>query len=227
MAANSPLTAPWPQLAAMAQDLKDGILTRIIKAGMRAGLTRWRDEYVPLRFSHSAHAIYGFANRSVSYAKRRLKGSKGVFKGNLPDFVFTGRFRDALLKRKPKAMRDAGGFVSYKYSIFGSVMNVIGSQRGYISEVESRQRITETVKAHMRKGHTVRSHQRTGYRKTWKISASPRTYAEEWALTPVEKAAAVALVNEETRRILESAKYMDPKTGRFKARFLREELLNS
>jgi hypothetical protein len=227
MAANEALKAPWPQLAAMAQDLKDGILTRIVKAGMRAGLTRWRDEYIPLRFSHSARSVYGFANRSVSYAKRRLKGSKGVFKGNLPDFVFTGRFRDALLKRKPRAVRDSNAFVTYKFSIFGSVMNAIGDQRGYLNEVESRERITETVKAHTRNGRTVRSHQRTGYRKTWKISMSPRTYAQEWALTPTERAAAVSLVNEETRRILESAKYMDPKTGRFKARFLREELINS
>ena len=225
MAVNDPLTAPWPQLAAMAQELKDGILTRIVKAGMRAGLTRWRDEFIPLRFSHAAHSLYGFANRSVSYSKRRLKGSNGVYKGNLPDFVFTGRFRDSLLKRNPKAINDSAYFATYKFSIFGGVMNAIGDKRGYINEITSREKVTETVKAHTRKGVTVRPHQRTGYRKTWKITASPRTYAQEWALTPAERAAAVSLVNEETRRILASAKYMDPKTGRFKARFLREELL--
>jgi hypothetical protein len=224
MPTSNPLTAPWPQLAAFAQDLDQGILTRILKAGMRAGLTRWRDEYIPLRFSPAAHSLYGFSNRSISYSKRRLKGSNGIFKGTLPDYVYTGRFRDALLKRKPKAVRGTSE-IAYNFSIFGGAMNLLSAKRGYISEVTSRERITENIKAHTRNGAPVRAHTRTGYRKTWKITTSPRTYAEEWALTAKEKAAAVALVNQETRRILSSKPYLDPRTGRFRQKYLREELL--
>jgi hypothetical protein len=224
---NTHISPPWPQLAAMTKDLKDGILTRILKAGMRSGLTKWRDKYVPLRFSKQAHNEYGFANRSVSYSKRRLKGSKGVFKGALPDFVYTGRLRDSLLKRKPRATKSETGSISYKYSIFGGVMNLLGGQRGYFREVTSTKRQVKKVKPHMRRGSPVSGHDRVVMAKTWEISLSPKTYAQEWALTPQEHAAAVVLVNDETRRILSSKPYLDPRTGKFRQRFMREELLSA
>jgi hypothetical protein len=222
-----PVNAPWPQLAAMAQDLRGGILTRIVRAGMRQGLTEWRDKYVPLRFSHAAKSIYGFSNRSAPYAKRRVKNQRSVFKGSLPDYVYTGKFRDSLLKRKPRTKATDGGIATGRFSIFGGAVNLLGQFKGSISEVTRTERITETVKQHRRSGHVVRSHRRTGYRKVWKTTLSPKTYAEEWAVTASEKSAATAMVDAATRRILSSARYMDPKTGRFRQRYMREELINA
>jgi hypothetical protein len=209
----------------MAQDLKDGVLTRIVKAGMRKGLAEWRDKYIPLRFSHAAHSLYGFSNRSAPYARRRIKGQRGVFKGNLPDYVYTGRFRDSLLKRKPKTRTEGGSLATGRFSIFGGAVNLLGQFRGFISEVVNSERVTETVKQHTRRGHVVRAHQRTGYRKTWKRTISPKTYAQEWEVTADERAAAVAFVDRATRDILSSKTYLDPRTGRFRERFLREEML--
>ena len=228
MASRGPVEAqPWTGLAAFAEQLKQGALIRIMKAGMRKGMYEWRDKYIPLRFSHAAHSIYGFSNRSTPYAKRRIKNQKGVFKGSLPDYVYTGKFRDQLLVRKPKTKEAEVGAATVRFTIYGGAMNLLGQDkmRGYIAEVVSRQRITETVKQHTRRGRVVRSHQRTGFRKTWKTTMSPRTYRDEWELTRTERISAQNMVNNATRDILFSKTYWDPRTRRFKAKYLREELL--
>lgn len=185
------------------------------------------------RFRAGNGARYGFSRRSSAYigtdsyrADRRL-GKPGarvpgtqIRKGDLPDYVFTGRFRDQLAKRGTKRVSTPSE-TRTRFSIFGGALNLLSNKRGNISEVISQQRAMKTRPAHTRRdgrtGRTVsvRSYQQMAVTTVRKVTKSPRTYAEEWAYRPGETA---DVQKDADRLILEgfrSAIY-DRRTGQIK-----------
>jgi hypothetical protein len=177
----------------------------IAKAHRKAWMI-YRDGPLRDRFRDGNGKIYGFSKRSFDYAGndkyrsdnrlgkpgRNVPGSKGqIRKGNLPDYVFTGKFRAQLEKRKTKRVSTPQE-TRTRFSIGGGVMNVLGVQRGNISEIISQTRVMRTRPAHTRRdgrtGRTVsvRSYQQMAVKTERKVTKSPRTYAEEWAFRPGE-----------------------------------------
>lgn len=207
----------------------------IIAKGQRQAWMIYRDGPLRDRFRAGNGARHGFSKRSARYAGTdnfradnrlgkpgaNVPGSRGqIRKGNLPDYVFTGRFRDQLAKRGTKRVSTPQE-TRTRFSIFGGALNLLSNQRGNISEVISQQRAMKTRPAHTRRdgrtGRTVsvRSYQQMAVTTVRKVTKSPRTYAEEWAYKPGETA---SVQKDADRLILEgfrSAIY-DRRTGQIK-----------
>lgn len=174
--------APLAQLTAMTHDLSEKYIRNIVRLAQRAAWMEYRDNKVfpgaAFRFTKSAKGVMGFSHRSFKHDKR---------KGHLPDYVFTGRFRDAVLARNPKTSQE-GAIVRTKFSIFGGVMNLLTAKSG----VESSAQIKGLVKryAHQRRAKSgnivsVREYMQRGF-----IRGNPsgKSYAEEWGFRPEEVA---------------------------------------
>lgn len=178
----------------------------IIAKAHRQAWMIYRDGPLRDRFRPGNGRTLGFSKRSMGYAGNdqfradnrigkpgsRVPG-KGIRKGNLPDYVFIGRFRDQLAKRGTKRVSTPNE-TRTRFSIFGGALNLLGSQRGNISEVISQTRAMRTRPAHTRRdgrsGRTVsvRSYQQMAVKTERKVTKSPRTYADEWAYQPGETA---------------------------------------
>lgn len=205
----------------------------IVARAHRQAWILYRDGPLRDRFQTGNGKKYGFSRRSFDYAGndkyrsdsrlgkpgRRVAGTQ-IRKGDLPDYVFTGRFRNQLAKRKTKRVSTPQE-TRTRFSIGGSVMNVLGSQRGNISEIISQTRAMRTRPAHTRRdgrsGKTVsvRSYQQMAVKIDRKVTKSPRTYADEWAYRPGETE---SVQRDADRLVLEgfrSAIY-DKRTGRIK-----------
>ena len=206
----------------------------IIAKGQRQAWMIYRDGPLRDRFRSGNGQRYGFSRRSIAYAGndrfrannkvgkpgRNLPGTHGqIRKGNLPDYVFTGRFRDQLAKRQTKRVSTPQE-TRTRFSIFGGVLNFLGNQHGNISEIIDRERVRLTRSAYTRRGPggksvSVRGYTQMGYKTTRKVTKSPRTYADEWAYQPQEVA---GVQKDADRLILEgfrSAIY-DRRTGQIK-----------
>jgi hypothetical protein len=208
----------------------------IIAKGQRQAWMIYRDGPLRDRFRAGNGARHGFSKRSHQYAGNdafradnrlgkpgyNVPGSRGhIRKGNLPDYVFTGRFRGALEKRKARRISTPGETVT-RFSIFGGALNLLGAHRGKISEVISSDRKLVTRPAHRRRNPrtggvvNVRGYQQMSVKTTRTVTKSPRTYAEEWAYKPGETA---QVQRDADRLILEgfrSAIY-DPRTGQIRS----------
>ena len=180
----------------------------IIAKGQRQAWMIYRDGPLRDRFCVGNGQRFGFSKRSMGYAGNyrfradnrlgkpgaNVPGSRGqIRKGNLPDYVFTGRFRDQLAKRGTKRVSTPQE-TRTRFSIFGGALNLLGSKRGNVSEVINQTRAMRTRPAHTRRdgrtGRTVsvRSYQQMAVKTERKVTKSPRTYAEEWAYQPGETA---------------------------------------
>jgi hypothetical protein len=205
----------------------------IIAKAHRQAWMIYRDGPLRERFRSGNGKAFGFSKRSIAYAGNdvfrednrlgkpgtRVPGGR-IRKGNLPDYVFTGRFRDQLAKRGTRRASTPNE-TRTRFSIFGGALNLLGSQRGNISEVISQQRAMRTRPAHTRRdgrsGKTVsvRGYQQMAIKTERKVTKSPRTYADEWAFMPGETD---GVQKDADRLILEgfrSAIY-DPRTKQIK-----------
>lgn len=203
-------------LSEVVDQIRVEVIERNTKRAQKQAWLSWRDrkQYPGLRhrFSRGTREQYGFSERDPRYTRRRVAGTSFwdrarsyVEKGALPPYVYTGRFRNSLLRRKPKTPRDsAGGMITTRFTIFGGVLNLLGAdkQRGLL---RWREEITREIRwrgpytRRSRNGgqHIVRRHQFL-YRSTEITSTpSPKTYAEEWAFQEGE----VAWVRSEVDRV--------------------------
>jgi hypothetical protein len=203
----------------------------IIAKAHRQAWMIYRDGPLRDRFRAGNGQRFGFSRRSARYAGNdqfradnrlgkpgaRVPGGQ-IRKGNLPDYVFTGRFRDQLAKRGTKRVSTTSE-TRTRFSIFGGALNLLGSQRGNISEVISQTRAMRTRPAHTRRdgrtGRTVsvRSYQQMAVKTERKVTKSPRTYADEWAYRPGETA---SVQTDADRLILEGFKTAIYKNGQLR-----------
>lgn len=205
----------------------------IIAKAHRQAWMLYRDGPMRDRFRPGNGQRFGFSKRSAGYAGNdnfradnrlgkpgaNVPGSRGqIRKGNLPNYVFTGRFRDQLAKRGTKRVSTTSE-TRTRFSIFGGALNLLGSQRGNISEVISHTRAMRTRPAHTRRdgrsGRTVsvRSYRQMAVKTERKATKSPRTYADEWAYRPGETA---DVQKDADRLILEGFKNAIYKNGQIK-----------
>lgn len=194
----------------------------IIAKGHRIAWKIYRDGTLRDRFAPGNYQRWGFAMRARPKGKlyKYADGTPTGADTRKPAFVHTGAMRDQMAKRNSRRA-DSSTEVRTNFSIFGGALNAMGSKRGRISEVISEKRQTVTRAAHTRRdGRTgkpvkVRGYQQQGVKREYKVTLSPRTYAEEWAFRPTEL---VAVQQDANLLILEgfrSAIY-DRRTGQIR-----------
>lgn len=193
-------SVPLADLTRLVESMRSDVLQRDLRAAQRKALIQWRDTAarpgLRYRFTRDAHTAYGFANRTARYLGRYAadhgKDAAGTFirKGALPDYVYTGRFRDSLVARKPK--KGKGATIATTFSVYGGALNLIGHQRGVTREESSRQTRTVQRQAHTRTGRNggapvqVRAYNQRTTQITYSRTPSARTYGQEWAIRPEE-----------------------------------------
>lgn len=190
---------PLADLTRLVESMKADLFERDLRAVQRAALIQWRDlsgaPGLGYRFTKSAHAAYGFSNRSLRYqgryAHNHAKNDDGKFirKGDLPDYVYTGRFRDSLRNRKPKKGKSA--YISTTLSIYGGALNVFGHQHGRLREVIASETKMVNKNAYTRRtrngGSThVRAYTQRAVVQTATITPAPQSYKDEWRIRPAE-----------------------------------------
>lgn len=179
---------PLKDLTAQLVLFRDQYLYRWMRSAQKRAVIAWRDrrEYPGLafRFSDEGKRRYGFSDRTGRYDNS---------KHYAPDYVNTGRFRDALLARQPKSVNTGGDTVITRFSIFGGALNLMGSQRGVVNEVRKVERKRVQKLAHQRRTKTGKTVNVRGYEQ-WSTfvnierTHAARTYRDEWSLTAADLA---------------------------------------
>jgi hypothetical protein len=109
----------FADLGGLVAQLRSNIFRRWMSLAQKRALIWWQQRRqapgLLARFTKSGNAFYGFAKRASSYRRR---------KGNLPDFIFTGRLRDALMQRKPVSLH-GGQVVRTVLKIGGGSLNFL------------------------------------------------------------------------------------------------------
>jgi len=175
-----PRDVPLPQLATMVDELGEKYIKSLLRLAQRGAWLEYRDSAIfpgaRFRFTKNARQPMGFSYRSRRWNRR---------KHDLPDYVFTGRFRDSVLNRNPKTTV-TDNVVSTKFSIFGGAMNLLSAKSGSMNAAEGKGLVQRT--AHQRRSRTgkmvsVRAYSQRGFTRG---APSGRSYAEEWGYRPDE-----------------------------------------
>lgn len=190
----------------------------IIVKAHRAAWGIYREGTLRDRFSMGNRQRFKFSSRDMRYdgdasaraniktgkAGRNVPGTFGkVRKAQLPDYVFSGKFRDQVLKRKPRIRYDAGSVVS-RFTIRGGPLNALKKQRGYIKQNVIKTHMTKDRAPHMRNDPRIgRKVSVRGYRQVitqtkYTGVLSAWTYAQEWQFQPWE----VNQVNDDTKKLI-------------------------
>ena len=136
-----------PEIRQYLADIKSQVLDRTTKAAQKQALLEWRDSRkypgAMARFDGQGQDAYKFAQRSYLYRRYRKKHRptlREIFQEGAdpagfrrPDYVYSGRFQQALAKRRPKSKR-TGDSITSTLSIRGGVLNFLSKQSGWLSQ---------------------------------------------------------------------------------------------
>ncbi len=201
---------PLKDLTATLTLFRDEYLYRWMRAAQKAAVVSWRDRRefpgAAARFTHDGGRAYGFSNRTGFYDQS---------KGYAPDYVNTGRFRDAVLSRKPKSANTGGDTVITRFSIFGGALNLIGNLHGVVSQVRKieRKRVQRRAYTRVQKhGAQAGKTQHVAGYEQWSTfvnverTHAPLSYSQEFALREADYAWIAAETSANFRAIITSGK---------------------
>ncbi len=189
---------PMPAITEAIELLRDDLLYRWRRQSQKRALLRWRDRTQPpgvmARFLPGGKPYYHFSDRRFKYRKG---------KGYLPDYVKTGRFRDALKTRNPKSMNTGGTEVITKLSIDGGPLNALSNIKGVQREVVTKERVlihrrAYTATRHYRSANSqhlhsatatvsVRAYDQHQMKFVHKRTPAIRSYRDEFQMTPQDE----------------------------------------
>lgn len=180
---------PLIDLPALLAALKDEYLAKWTKKAQRQSLVEWRDNTQPpgvrARFLESGADYYDQSDRSFKYRKR---------KGFLPNYVYTGRLREQLMKRRPVSPKTGNTDVVSRFSLMGGALNLLNgsTMKGFRGTYTVVVKELVRVRAHHRvsrlgKGYDVRAYTQTQTHKRTNGTVSNKTYAEEFQIATGDK----------------------------------------
>lgn len=174
---------PLPDLTRLVDLLHPKEFRGHIAAAQKASWLEWRERTkypgLAMRFDISKTPNdYGFS-------ARMRRGTAGKRERTLPYYVYTGSFKRALMRRKPKSTYSPST-VSTRFTIFGGVLNLLGAQqqRGWQTSITA-QKVEQVQRySHIRtvKGKPVhvKAYTQRKVTNTYSGGLSQKTYAEEW-----------------------------------------------
>lgn len=142
----------FKDLAGLVASMRGDLFARWMRRAQKQALIEWRDRKqapgLAARFEKSNADFYDFSKRS---RPRRT-----------PFYVKTGKLRDMMSQRKPKAENNRGTDVVTTLKFGGGSLNFLQNIRGVASISKSVTRVAVTVSAHQRRGSTVNQFDRPG-----------------------------------------------------------------
>jgi hypothetical protein len=142
----------FKDLAGLVASMKGDLFARWMRRAQKQALIEWRDRKqapgLAARFEKSGEQFYEFSKRP---RPRRT-----------PYYVKTGKLRDMMSQRKPKAKNNRGTDVVTALKFGGGALNFLGSKYGIYSITKSTTRVQVTVTGHQRKTSTVTQFDRPG-----------------------------------------------------------------
>lgn len=132
---------PLTHLMKLAETLRGDVFARWMKRAQKAALIAWRDRKImpglAARFTREGASFYRFSPTPNRYAKS---------KGNLPEYVKTGRLRDLMRTRMTRSKHGADVVTSIRFG--GGPLNFLTAIGGVVTTRKDKVTGTELVNAY-------------------------------------------------------------------------------